>query len=99
MQCSLCSVAALLAEVGRQGEGGQGLRSAFRWGITRAKVTDGRTASCWQMGSVYPEMLLLWGFPGGSAVKNPPASAGDEKDAGSIPGSGRSPQVGDGNPL
>ena len=31
------------------------------------------------------------GFPGGSAVKNPPASAGD---AGTIPGWGRSPGVG-----
>ena len=36
------------------------------------------------------------GFPGGSVVKNPPANAGD---AGSIPGSGRSPGVGNGNPL
>ena len=34
------------------------------------------------------------GFPGDSVVKNPPASAGDE---GSIPGSGRSPGVGNGN--
>ena len=33
------------------------------------------------------------GLPGGSAV-NPPATAGDAKDAGSIPGSGRSPGVG-----
>ena len=31
------------------------------------------------------------GFPGGSGVKNPPASAGDARDVGSIPGSGRSP--------
>ena len=30
------------------------------------------------------------GFPGGSAVKNPPASAGDSGDVGSIPGLGRS---------
>ena len=30
-------------------------------------------------------------------VKNPPASAGDIRDAGSIPGSGRSPGVGNGN--
>ena len=29
----------------------------------------------------------LWGFPGGSVVKNPPANAGD---AGLIPGLGRS---------
>ena len=32
-------------------------------------------------------------------VKNPPASAGDEGDVGSIPGSGRSPGEGNGNPL
>ena len=30
-------------------------------------------------------------FPGGSAVKNLPASAGDARDLGPIPGSGRSP--------
>jgi len=34
-------------------------------------------------------------FPGGSAVKNPPANA----DVGSIPGSGRSPGEGNSNPL
>ena len=39
------------------------------------------------------------GFPGGSAVKNPPTSAGDTKDVGSIPGSGRSPEKGNGNSL
>ena len=32
-------------------------------------------------------------------VKNPPAKAGDTIDAGSIPGSGRSPGEGNGNPL
>ena len=32
-------------------------------------------------------------------VKNPPANAGDAKDVGSIPGSGRSPGAGNGNPL
>ena len=36
------------------------------------------------------------GFPGGSVVKNPPASAGDTKDGDLIPGSGRSPGVGNG---
>ena len=35
-------------------------------------------------------------MPGGAVVKNLPASAGD---ADSIPGSGRSPGVGNGNPL
>ena len=32
-------------------------------------------------------------------VKNPPANAGDVTDASSIPGSGRSPGGGHGNPL
>ena len=36
------------------------------------------------------------GFPGGSLVKNPPANAGD---VGLIPGLGRSPGGGPGNPL
>ena len=36
------------------------------------------------------------GFPGGSVVKNQPANAGDK---GLIPGSGRSPGEGSGNPL
>jgi len=33
------------------------------------------------------------------AVKNPPARAGDVRDAGLIPGSGRSPGGGNDNPL
>ena len=32
-------------------------------------------------------------------VKNQPASAGDSRDMGSIPGLGRSPREGNGNPL
>ena len=36
---------------------------------------------------------------GGAVVKNLPASAGDARDMGSIPGSGRSPGVGNDNPL
>ena len=32
-------------------------------------------------------------------VKNPPANAGDIRDTGSIPGTGRSPGGGHGNPL
>ena len=32
-------------------------------------------------------------------IKSPPASAGDIRDEGSIPGSGRSPGGGHGNPL
>ena len=44
-------------------------------------------------------MLTVRGFPGGAVVKNPPASAGDPGDMGSIPGSGRSPGEGNDNPL
>ena len=39
------------------------------------------------------------GFPGGSGVKNPPVNAGDSRDVGFIPGSGRIPGEGNGNPL
>ena len=39
------------------------------------------------------------GFPGGASVKNPPASTGDARDLGSIPGLGRSPGGGNGNLL
>ena len=41
-------------------------------------------------------IILVMGFPGGSVVKNPPANA---RDASSIPGLGRSPGEGNGNPL
>ena len=43
--------------------------------------------------------ILVSGFLGGSVVKNPPTNAGDERDSGLIPGSGRSPRVENGNPL
>ena len=43
--------------------------------------------------------MLSQGFPGGTVVKNPPPKAGDKRDTGSIPGSGRSPGGGNSNPL
>ena len=39
------------------------------------------------------------GFPGGSVVKNPPANAGAAGDTDWIPGPGRNPGEGNGNPL
>ena len=39
------------------------------------------------------------GFLGGSFIKNPPVNAGDTGDSGSVPGLGRSPGKGHGNPL
>ena len=43
--------------------------------------------------------VYIIGFPIRVAlmVKNPPANAGDTRDIGLIPGSGRSPEVGNGN--
>ena len=49
------------------------------------------------LGTIYLVLLRIsLGFPGGSAVKNPPANAGDTS---SIPGSGRSPGEENGNPF
>ena len=48
------------------------------------------------------QLLCLYyssqGFPGDSVVKNPPANARDSRDMALIPGSGRCPGVGNGNP-
>ena len=38
--------------------------------------------------------LKHMGFPGGAVVKNLPASSGDSRDVGSVPGLGRSLEVG-----
>ena len=51
----------------------------------------------WVHNSVFKECIIeRRGFSGGSVVKNLPANAGD---AGSVPGWGRSPGGGHGNPL
>ena len=42
---------------------------------------------------------LITCFPGGAVVKTLPANAGDVGNVRSITGSGRSPAVGNGNPL
>ena len=44
-------------------------------------------------------LYFNWGLPGWLRRTNLPANAGDERDAGSIPGLGRSPGGGNGNPL
>ena len=45
---------------------------------------------------IYLLLHIYMGFPGGSVVKNPPAKA---RDMGLIPGSGRYPGEGSGNPV
>ena len=49
---------------------------------------------CWRRDR--PPTLVFLGFPGGSAGKEPSSNAGD---LGLIPGLGRSPGEGNGNPL
>ena len=70
---------------------------------------DSSTPKCQLLSSLYCKWRVLvyqkaWplkfpAFPGGSVVKNLPASAGEARDVGSIPGLGRSPAVGNSNPL
>ena len=56
-------------------------------------------ASCWVLQKCDNVHQRWEGFPGGTVVKHLPVNAGDARDLGSIPGSGRSPGEGNGNPL
>ena len=47
----------------------------------------------------FPRHRKTMGFPGGTALKNPSANAGEARDAGSFPGLERTPGEGNGNPL
>ena len=43
--------------------------------------------------------MSFWASQATIVIKNPPADAGDTRDAGLIPGLGRAPGVGNGNSL
>ena len=43
--------------------------------------------------------FLKWDFTHGASAQHPPANAEDSRDVGSVPGLGRSPGGGNGNPL
>ena len=45
------------------------------------------------------QICKIWGFPGGFSNKEPASKAGHTGGPGSIPGLGRSPGEGNGNPL
>ena len=49
--------------------------------------------------SISLSIYIYMGFPIDTVVKNLPANVGDTRDMGLIPGSGRSPGGGNGNPL
>ena len=53
----------------------------------------------WKLLPSTPVLPRLWASQVVLMVKSPSANAGDARDAGSVPGSGRSPGVGNGTPL
>ena len=68
--------------------------------MTGCKAIQWRKASlfnkrCW----INRTSLSLWDFSGISVVRNLPVNEGNARAGGSIPGSGRSPGVGIGDPL
>ena len=75
---------------------GVGLELCLLCRICRVSTAQSQRASRpWSLETavaIWYEVTL--GFPGGTAVKNLPANAGD-----AVPGSGRSPGEGSGNPL
>ena len=71
--------------------GQRGLVGYSPWGRKEVDTTEQLTVSL--------TSRLSRGFPGGAVVRNLPANAGDAGDSSLIPGSGRSPKVGNGNPL
>ena len=71
-----------------------------KWKQSRCPLTDERIT---KWGQPYSEILFdstkKWGFPNGSNSKESACNARDVRDCGSIPGLGRSPGGGHGNPL
>ena len=72
-------------------------RESYIWGLVTGKTLSRGTCdsqpetSNLDANSVRIQVALV--------VKNPPGNAGDTRDVGSIPGSGKSPGGGNGNPL
>ena len=81
------------------GEGGYAQWRAKLWGIS-SPYSQQLGMVFWPQGRTFLEHHgINWAFPGGIEVKNPPASAGDTRGVGLIPGLVRPPGGGNGNPL
>ena len=82
---------------------GQGKKVERRREISLFKMTSSPTFFFFLifnlMFIVYWDIVDLWASQVVLMVKIPPANAGDIRDVGLIPGSGRSPGGGHGNPL
>ena len=78
-----------------------GFGSCLQWDMVRESgLVWGRDP--WKVGFCVKNRFIVKptvGLPGGASGKEPPANPGDSRDMGSIPGSGRSPGGGHGNPL
>ena len=61
----------------------------------QSKVIGEHIESKWKLGASNPN----WGFPGDTVVKNLHTNERDIREESFISGSGRSPGVGNGNPL
>ena len=68
--------------------------ACFPFGVLLPSAVQPCSPPFQNLGFISDFLRFLMDFPGGSAVKTLPANAGD---AGSIPGSGRSPGEGNGN--
>ena len=77
------------------GDGQGSLACCSAWGVGAQLQLC--SAKSWTWLSDWTDWLM--DFPGGTVVKNLPASAGDPRDVGWIPASGRSLGVGNGNPF
>ena len=76
---------------------GQPVLSPLEWNSLPIVLEDSFSKGSWSPAScILVESSLFLGFPGGSEVK---ACARNAGDLGSIPGSGRFPGEGNGNPL
>ena len=71
-------------------------------GILQARILE-RVATSYSRRPSRPrdrtQVSCIWAPLVAQTVKNPPANSGDSRDWGLIPESGRSPGVGNGNPL
>ena len=77
------------------------LQLTFHWlySYLTAGETKKRSAAVFQGCFCFWFKLMYTGSPGGSVVKNLPDSTREAGESGSIPGSGRPPGVGNGNPF
>jgi len=75
---------------------------SFNWKqmLTEIRKSQEMDKSSWKS-QIYDLIYAIYpsGFPVIVVVKNPPVNAGDVRAAASIPGSGRPPGGGHGNPL